>query len=321
MAHAPSILLASPRGFCAGVDRAIEIVTLALEAYGAPVYVRHEIVHNRHVVESLREQGAVFVDELADVPEGSLVIFSAHGVSPRVREEARERGLRALDATCPLVTKVHVEALRYAREGYEIVLVGHRGHVEVVGTLGHAPQRMHLVETVEDARRLAVENPELLAVLTQTTLSVDDTRQILEVLRERFPRIRVPGKDDICYATQNRQNAVKALATRADLVLVVGAPTSSNSNRLVEVARAHGAAARLVESAAEVEPAWLDGCRALGLTAGASTPQILVDQVIERLQALGCDRVEEVEITHEDVEFNLPLELKRDLAAAPRRAD
>ena len=321
MADAPSILLASPRGFCAGVDRAIEIVTLALQAYGAPVYVRHEIVHNRHVVESLREHGAVFVDELADVPEGSLVIFSAHGVSPRVRQEARERGLRALDATCPLVTKVHVEALRYAREGYEIVLIGHRGHVEVEGTLGHAPQRMHLVETVEDVRRLAVANAERLAVLTQTTLSVDDTRQILEGLRERFPGIRVPGKDDICYATQNRQNAVKALAKRADLVLVVGAPTSSNSNRLVEVARAHGTAARLVESAAEIEPAWLDGCRALGLTAGASTPQILVDQVIERLQALGCDGVEEVEITREDVEFNLPLELKRDLAAAPRGAD
>jgi len=321
VADAPSILLASPRGFCAGVDRAIEIVTLALQAYGAPVYVRHEIVHNRHVVESLREHGAVFVDELADVPEGSLVIFSAHGVSPRVRQEARERGLRALDATCPLVTKVHVEALRYAREGYEIVLIGHRGHVEVEGTLGHAPQRMHLVETVEDVRRLAVANAERLAVLTQTTLSVDDTRQILEGLRERFPGIRVPGKDDICYATQNRQNAVKALAKRADLVLVVGAPTSSNSNRLVEVARAHGTAARLVESAAEIEPAWLDGCRALGLTAGASTPQILVDQVIERLQALGCDGVEEVEITREDVEFNLPLELKRDLAAAPRGAD
>jgi 4-hydroxy-3-methylbut-2-enyl diphosphate reductase len=309
------ILLASPRGFCAGVDRAIEIVELALQVYGPPVYVRHEIVHNRHVVDALREKGAVFVDELSDVPATSLVIFSAHGVSPRVREEAEARGLRALDATCPLVTKVHVEALRCARDGYEIVLVGHRGHVEVEGTLGHAPERMHLVETVADARALRVREPKRLAVLTQTTLSVDDTREILDTLRARFPEIRVPGKDDICYATQNRQNAVKAISAEADLVLVVGAPTSSNSNRLVEVARAHGSDARLVESADQIDPAWLAGRRAIGLTAGASTPQVLVDAVIARLCELGCEGVRELEIVREDVEFSLPLELRRELRA------
>ncbi len=314
----PRILLASPRGFCAGVDRAIEIVDLALEVYGRPIYVRHEIVHNRHVVEELSAKGAVFVDELAEVPDGGMVIFSAHGVSPRVREEAEKRGLRTLDATCPLVTKVHVEALRYARDGFEIVLVGHRGHVEVEGTLGHAPDSMHLVETVEDARRLEVRDPERLAVLTQTTLSLDDTHQIIEVLRERFPKTRAPAKDDICYATQNRQNAVKAVARRADLVLVVGAPASSNSNRLVEVARAHGSDARLVESADEIDPGWLESCNAIGLTAGASTPQLLVREVIERLQALGCDAVEEVEIVREDIEFTLPQELRRDLARLPR---
>ena len=240
------LLLASPRGFCAGVDRAIEIVELALELYGKPVYVRHEIVHNRHVVDDLRAKGAIFTDDLAEVPEGSLVVFSAHGISPAVRAEAERRKLRTLDATCPLVTKVHVEAMRYARDGYEIVLVGHRGHVEVDGTLGHAPERMHLVETVEDVAKLAVRDESRLSVLTQTTLSVDDTREIITALRARFPAIRVPGKDDICYATQNRQNAVKELARRADFVLVVGAPSSSNSNRLVEVARVHGARAELV---------------------------------------------------------------------------
>ena len=314
MVVATPILLASPRGFCAGVDRAIEIVELALEVYGPPVYVRHEIVHNRHVVEELRVKGAVFVDEIADVPDSSLVIFSAHGVSPRVREQVKHRGLRSLDATCPLVTKVHVEALRYARDGYEIALVGHRGHVEVEGTLGHAPDRMHLVESVADAESLQVRNPDKLAVLTQTTLSVDDTRDIIQVIKRRFPNTRVPKKDDICYATQNRQNAVKAIAEDADLVLVVGAPTSSNSNRLVEVARAHGADAELVESADGIDPAWVRGRRAIGLTAGASTPQLLVDQVIERLRSLGCDDVRDVEIVREDVEFTLPHELKRDLA-------
>jgi 4-hydroxy-3-methylbut-2-enyl diphosphate reductase len=311
------ILLASPRGFCAGVDRAIEIVELALEAYGPPVWVRHEIVHNRHVVEALRAKGARFVDDLEAVPPGSLVVFSAHGVSPRVREQARSRQLRTLDATCPLVTKVHVEALRCARDGYQVILVGHRGHVEVEGTLGHAPERMLLVETREDAQRVQVRDPERVAVLTQTTLSVDDTREIIEILRSRFPRIRTPGKDDICYATQNRQNAVKSIAARADLILVVGAPTSSNSNRLVEVARAHGARAQLVEDAAAIEPAWLAGARAIGVTAGASTPERLVAAVLARLDELGCGPVEETALVREDVTFTLPPELRRDLRARP----
>ncbi len=310
------IRLASPRGFCAGVDRAIEIVELALEIYGAPVWVRHEIVHNRHVVEALGAKGARFVEDLADVPAGGLVVFSAHGVSPRVRAEARERGLRAIDATCPLVTKVHVEALRYARAGYEIVLVGHRGHVEVEGTLGHAPEHMVLVETVADVEQLRVRDPERLAVLTQTTLSVDASAGIGAGLRGRFPAIRVPGKDDICYATQNRQNAVKALAEEAELVLVVGAPTSSNSNRLVEVARALGARAERVEEASDIDPAWLASVRVVGVTAGASAPERLVRDVITRLEALGCAGVREISIALEDVTFALPPELKRGTASA-----
>jgi 4-hydroxy-3-methylbut-2-enyl diphosphate reductase len=313
----PDILLASPRGFCAGVDRAIEIVELALQVHGAPVYVRHEIVHNRHVVETLRARGAIFVDELREVPPESIVVFSAHGVSPRVREEARSRGLRTIDATCPLVTKVHVEALRYARDDYEIILVGHRGHVEVEGTLGHAPERMHLIETAEDAQRVEVRDPSQLAVLTQTTLSVDDTRDILAVLRERFPDIRTPSRDDICYATQNRQNAVKTIARSADLVLVVGAPSSSNSNRLVEVARAHGARAELVQEASEISPAWLESARTIGVSAGASTPETLVQQVIERLAKLGCQEVRDVSLVEEDITFSLPPELKRHLAGPP----
>jgi 4-hydroxy-3-methylbut-2-enyl diphosphate reductase len=313
----PRILLAGPRGFCAGVDRAIEVVELALDVYGPPVYVRHEIVHNRHVVEALRRKGALFVDEVSEVPDDALVIFSAHGVAPRVREETAARRLRAIDATCPLVTKVHVEALRFAREEREIVLVGHRGHVEVEGTLGHAPDRMHLVETAEDAERLEVRDPERLAVLTQTTLSVDDTRAILETLQRRFPKLLVPGKDDICYATQNRQNAVQAIARRADLVIVVGAPTSSNSNRLVEVARSRGAAAELVEGPDGVRPEWLEEVRAVGVTAGASTPEELVEGVVSRLQELGCDGVEDVCIVEERVSFTLPPELKRDLASPP----
>jgi 4-hydroxy-3-methylbut-2-enyl diphosphate reductase len=305
------VLLASPRGFCAGVDRAIEIVELALEIYGAPVWVRHEIVHNRHVVEALRAKGARFVEDLAEVPPDGLVVFSAHGVSPQVRAAARERGLRAIDATCPLVTKVHVEALRFARAGYQIVLVGHRGHVEVEGTLGHAPERMVLVENVDDVEKLVVPDPERLAVLTQTTLSVDDTAEIVAALRRRFPHVRVPGKDDICYATQNRQNAVKALAAEAELVLVVGAPSSSNSNRLVEVARSSGARAELVEEASEIDPAWLAGLRAVGVTAGASAPERLVRDVIARLEELGCAGVRELAIVSEDVTFTLPAELTR----------
>ena len=307
------VLLASPRGFCAGVDRAIEIVELALETYGPPVYVRHEIVHNRHVVQRLRDRGAIFTEDLDEVPAGSRVIFSAHGISPAVREQARARDLLSIDATCPLVTKVHVEALRYARAGFRIVLVGHRGHVEVEGTLGHAPDRMHLVETLDDVARLELPDTDKLALLTQTTLSIDDTRAIVLALQRRFPKIRLPSKDDICYATQNRQNAVKTIAADCELVLVVGAPTSSNSNRLVEVARAHGARAHLVEDAAAIEPAWLETARSVGVTAGASTPEFLVEDVIRKLASLGYPEPEHVELVREDIRFTLPLELKRDL--------
>jgi 4-hydroxy-3-methylbut-2-enyl diphosphate reductase len=308
------ILVASPRGFCAGVSYAIEIVDLVLERHGPPVYVRHEIVHNRHVVDKLRVEGAVFVDELSDVPAGSLVIFSAHGVAPSVRAEASERGLRVVDATCPLVTKVHLEALRYAREGYEILVIGHRGHVEVVGTLGHAPDRMHLVETVDDVANLAVRDPERVAVVTQTTLSVDDTRDIVDAIRARFPSVRLPAKDDICYATQNRQTAVKELARQSDLVLVIGSPTSSNANRLVEVARNAGGRAELIEHAHDVEPGWLDGVRAVGLTAGASTPESLVQEAITYLGSLGFGRVRDLTTAVEHVTFPLPRELR---AASP----
>jgi 4-hydroxy-3-methylbut-2-en-1-yl diphosphate reductase len=304
------ILVASPRGFCAGVSYAIEIVDLVLERHGPPVYVRHEIVHNRHVVDKLRAQGAVFVDELADVPAGSLVIFSAHGVAPSVREEAARRGLRVVDATCPLVTKVHLEALRYARDGYEILVVGHRGHVEVIGTLGHAPDRMHLVETVDDVARVAVRDPERVAVVTQTTLSVDDTREIVDAIRQRFPSVRLPSKDDICYATQNRQTAVKELARQSDLVLVIGSPTSSNANRLVEVARNSGVEARLIEHADDLDPAWFHAVRTVGLTAGASTPELLVQEAIARLRALGFPAVRDLTTAEESVTFPLPRELR-----------
>ncbi|RIK99319.1 MAG: 4-hydroxy-3-methylbut-2-enyl diphosphate reductase [Proteobacteria bacterium] len=306
------ILLASPRGFCAGVDRAIEIVELCLARFGPPVYVRHEIVHNRHVVQDLRAKGAIFVDDLADVPEGSLLVFSAHGVSPQVRETAAARKLRVLDATCPLVTKVHVEALRFAREGYEIVLIGHAGHVEVEGTMGHAPERMHLVESVADVERLAVRDSERLACLTQTTLSVDDTREIMEALRRRFPAIRLPRKDDICYATQNRQNAVKQLNRDAEVLLVVGAPESSNSNRLVELGAKAGARAHLVQSAADIDPAWIEGARCVGVTAGASAPEFLVQQVVARLREIGGagTAVSSLPLVDEGVVFQLPAELR-----------
>jgi len=314
----PELRLASPRGFCAGVDRAIEIVELALQIYGPPVYVRHEIVHNRHVVEELRGKGAVFLEDLSEIPPGSLVIFSAHGVSPKVRDEATARGLRVLDATCPLVTRVHVEAMRYARNDCEIVLVGHRGHVEVEGTLGHANDRMHLVETLDDVSRLEIQDPLRVGLLTQTTLSVDDTREIIAALRERFPAIQRPGQGDICYATQNRQNAVKEIARESDLVLVVGAPSSSNSSRLVEVARACGAEARLVESAEEIEASWIEGCRCVGVSAGASAPDRVVQEVIRALRALGCSEAKEVAIVEERLRFALPPGLKRDLAAARR---
>ncbi|HEY8492822.1 MAG TPA: 4-hydroxy-3-methylbut-2-enyl diphosphate reductase [Myxococcota bacterium] len=306
------VLLASPRGFCAGVDRAIEIVEQCLQRFGPPVYVRHEIVHNRHVVESLRAKGAVFVEDPSEAPEGALLVFSAHGVSPAVRAAAAARRLRVIDATCPLVTKVHVEAQRFAREGYEIVLVGHAGHVEVEGTMGQAPDRMHLVETVEDVARLEVRDPTRLACLTQTTLSVDDTREILEALKARFPQIRLPRKDDICYATQNRQNAVKQVTQEAELVLVVGAPESSNSNRLVEIAHRSGARGHLVQSARDIDPAWLEGVRCVAVTAGASAPEVLVQEVVERLRALaGPDtEVASLPLVDEGVVFQLPAELR-----------
>jgi len=306
------ILLASPRGFCAGVDRAIEIVELCLARYGPPVYVRHEIVHNRSVVEALRAKGAVFVDDPADVPEGALLVFSAHGVSPQVREAAATRRLRVLDATCPLVTKVHVEALRFAREGFEIVLIGHAGHVEVEGTMGHAPAEMHLVESVEDVQALRVRDPERLACLTQTTLSVDDTRDIMEALRRRFPAIRLPRKDDICYATQNRQNAVKQLMGEAEVLLVVGAPESSNSNRLVELGAKAGARAYLVQTAGDIDASWIAGARCVGVTAGASAPEFLVQQVVARLRDLGGagTHVDSLPRVDEGVVFQLPAELR-----------
>jgi 4-hydroxy-3-methylbut-2-enyl diphosphate reductase len=306
------ILLANPRGFCAGVDRAIEIVEAALVRFGPPVYVRHEIVHNRHVVEELRKQGAVFVDEPSEAPRGALLIYSAHGVSPAVREAAAQQGLRTIDATCPLVTKVHVEARRFAESGHELVLVGHAGHVEVEGTMGHAQGRMQLVEDVRGVERLEVENPARLAVLTQTTLSVDDTRDVLDALRRRFPDVQLPRKDDICYATQNRQNAVKAMIGEADLVLVVGAPESSNSNRLVEIARKAGVPAQLVQTADEIRPEWVLGVDCVGVTAGASAPEVLVEAVIERLRSLagGEIRVDTQSGEPEGVVFQLPAELR-----------
>jgi len=301
------ILLASPRGFCAGVDRAIEIVERALERFGPPVYVRHEIVHNRHVVEDLRARGAVFVEDPAEVPQGALLVFSAHGVSPAVRRQADARGLRVIDATCPLVTKVHKEVERLAREGHEIVMVGHAGHVEVEGTMGQAPGRMHLVQSVDDVAALEVADPSRLGCVTQTTLSVDDTHEILEALERRFPDIRLPRRDDICYATQNRQDAVKAITSQAQVVIVVGAPESSNSNRLVEVAAKRGAQAHLVQDARDLEPAWIEGAACIGVTAGASAPEHLVTGVVERLRQLapGAELRRQPEVD-EGIAFQLP---------------
>ena len=302
-----TLFLAAPRGFCAGVDRAIDIVDMALQVYGAPVYVRHEIVHNRHVVEDLRQRGAIFTDDLADVPSGAVVIFSAHGVSPAVRAEAAARGLRALDATCPLVTKVHLEALRYAKQGFSIVLIGHRHHVEVQGTLGEAPDAIRVCESVADVEALDLPDPSKVAYITQTTLSMDDCRTVVDALRRRYPEVREPAKDDICYATQNRQNAVKQLAARCGIVLVVGAPASSNANRLVEVAAQLGARAFLIESAADIDPAWIRGD--IGVTAGASTPEAIVQACVERVCGLGEYRVEEFRLVEERVMFPLPGEL------------
>ena len=306
------ILLANPRGFCAGVNRAIEIVERALEMFGAPIYVRHEVVHNRFVVDGLKNKGAVFVDELGEVPNGATVIFSAHGVSKAVRREAEQRGLKVFDATCPLVTKVHMEVVRHQRDGIECILIGHAGHPEVEGTLGQYEAKnitMHLVETVADVAKLEVTNPDKLAYVTQTTLSMDDTAEVIDALRKRFPAISGPKKDDICYATQNRQDAVKLLASNSDVVLVVGSVNSSNSNRLQELAKRLGSAAYLIDGAEQIDPAWFAGADAVGVTAGASAPEVLVQQVIQRLQALGGTQVSESEGRIENVVFSLPREL------------
>lgn len=310
------IQLANPRGFCAGVDRAIDIVNRALEVFGAPIYVRHEVVHNRFVVDDLRERGAIFVDELDEVPDNCIVIFSAHGVSQAVRAEAGKRSLKVFDATCPLVTKVHVEVASYSREGRECILIGHRGHPEVEGTMGQydnsAGGDIYLVEDEEQAATLQVRDPDKLSYVTQTTLSVDDTARVIEALRARFPKIEGPRKDDICYATQNRQDAVKQLAARCDLVLVVGSPNSSNSNRLRELAERMGAEAYLLDGADDIDPSWLDGKSRIGVTAGASAPEVLVREVLDGLCALGADAAVEIEGRPENITFSLPRELRID---------
>jgi 4-hydroxy-3-methylbut-2-enyl diphosphate reductase len=300
------VILANPRGFCAGVDRAIAIVERALQLHGAPIYVRHEVVHNKYVVDDLRRKGAVFVEELDEVPAGSTVVFSAHGVSQAVRRESEARGLNVFDATCPLVTKVHVEVSRMREQGREIVMIGHRGHPEVEGTMGQTAGGIHLVETRGDVERLQVADPANLAYVTQTTLSVDDAAEIVRALQARFPGIVGPKKDDICYATQNRQDAVKALAQRSDVVLVVGSPNSSNSNRLREVAQNVGVPAYMVDTAAELDPAWIEGKARVGVTAGASAPEVLVRELIERLRALGATQVRDLEGIAEAVVFPLP---------------
>ncbi len=300
------VLLANPRGFCAGVERAIEIVERALEQYGAPIYVRHEIVHNKYVVENLRAKGAVFVEELDEVPAGGIVIFSAHGVAKAVRANAEQRGLKVFDATCPLVTKVHIEVSKMLRAGHEVVMIGHRGHPESEGTMGQAASGMHLVETPEDVAQLQPKDPTRLAYVTQTTLSVDDAATMVAALKARFPNIRGPKRDDICYATQNRQDAVKFMAPKCDVVIVVGSPNSSNSNRLREVAEHMGAQAYMVESAAELRPEWIAGKKRVGVTAGASAPEVLVNELIERLKALGAAKVQPLEGITESVVFTLP---------------
>ena len=308
------IRLANPRGFCAGVDRAIDIVNRALEVFGAPIYVRHEVVHNKFVVEDLRARGAIFVDELHEVPDDCIVIFSAHGVSQAVRRQADERSLKVFDATCPLVTKVHMEVARYSAEGRECILIGHAGHPEVEGTMGQydhsAGGEIYLVEDEEQAESLGVNNSDKLAYVTQTTLSMDDTARVIDTLRARFPAIQGPRKDDICYATQNRQDAVKQLAADCDLMLVVGSPNSSNSNRLRELAARMGAEAHLIDGAEDIDPAWLQGKTRIGVTAGASAPEILVREVIDGLCALGADAPVEVEGRPENVTFSLPKELR-----------
>lgn len=305
------LMLAQPRGFCAGVVRAVEIVERALEVHGAPVYVLHEIVHNRRVVEDLERRGAVFVEELAQVPEGALVILSAHGVARRVKAEAAGRDLQVIDATCPLVTKVHLQAQRYARGGRELIVVGHAGHVEVTGTVGQVDGPVHVVSTVEEVELLEIQDPDRVAYVTQTTLSLDDTADVVDALRRRFPAIKGPGLDDICYATQNRQNAVRAMAARADAVLVVGAQNSSNSNRLREVGSQQGVPSYLIQGPEDIDPTWLESKARVAITAGASTPEVLVDLVIARLRDLGVDSVTTADGVEETTTFRLPLELER----------
>jgi 4-hydroxy-3-methylbut-2-enyl diphosphate reductase len=304
-----SVLRVRPRGFCAGVVRAVDIVELALDAYSSPVYVHHEIVHNRYVVDQLRQRGAIFVESVSDVPRGAVLVFSAHGVPPTVREEAQSRELRVIDATCPLVTKVHLEALKFAREKRTIILIGHRDHQEIVGTSGEAPDRTIVVDSVEAVDRLEVEDPDKLAYLTQTTLSLYDTQEIVARLRQKFPKIVGPASDDICYATQNRQEAVEEMAKDVDLILVVGSPNSSNSNRLVEVAARSGVKAKLIDDASGIRPEWLEGVQRVGVTAGASAPEVLVEQVSERLAALGYTNQLDLDLIREDVRFTLPPEL------------
>src|SRR5215207_1744400 len=310
------LLLAAPRGYCAGVDRAVQTVERALELYGAPVYVRKEIVHNKHVVEQLRERGAIFVDEIDEtIPDGATTVFSAHGVSPAVHAQAAERGLSTIDATCPLVTKVHVEAKKFAADGYTIVLIGHGGHEEVEGTMGEAPDRIVLVETEADVDSLEVPDPARVAYISQTTLSVDETTAIIARLREKFPAITGPRTDDICYATTNRQAAVKQMAEHCDLVLVIGSRNSSNSNRLVDVARAAGADSHLIDNELEVREEWLDGARAVGITSGASAPEELVQRLVDFFRARGTEDVSEFEVLREDVRFMLPKVIRQQIAS------
>jgi len=310
------VLLAAPRGYCAGVDRAVQTVEHALDLHGPPVYVRKEIVHNKHVVETLRERGAIFVDELDDtVPEGAITVFSAHGVSPAVHEDAERRGLQTIDATCPLVTKVHREALKFADEGYTIVLIGHAGHEEIEGTMGEAPDHIVLVQTEADADALEVADPDKLAYISQTTLSVDETRAIINRLRERFPNITGPRTDDICYATTNRQAAVKQMAEQCDLVLVIGSTNSSNSQRLVDVARDYGARAHLIDNEGQVQEEWLAGARVVGISSGASAPEALVRNLVAFFRERGTEDVQEFEVMREDVRFMLPKTIRQQLAA------
>jgi 4-hydroxy-3-methylbut-2-enyl diphosphate reductase len=312
-----TLLLLKPRGFCAGVVRAIDIVRIALETFGPPIYVRKEIVHNRYVVEELQDKGAIFVDGVDEVPEGERVIYSAHGVAPEVREMSERRNLRVIDATCPLVTKVHVEAVRFARQGYTLILIGHRDHDEVIGTLGEAPAVTQVVDAPEDVERLSVADPDRVAYLTQTTLSLDETCDIIEALRRKFPNIKGPAAQDICYATENRQTAVKHIAGEVDLLLVVGSENSSNSNRLVEVARNLGRPAHLIENYRAIRPQWLDGVATVALTAGASAPECLVEEAVEFLRSQGFNDLREVEVMPENVRFGLPPEIVEAIAAAP----